>query len=67
MTRREPLFGPNAFVFFLLLGFIFAVNYWLVPWAKSYGKPTLDYQEECGAGLPPPPKGFVVVCQSAKP
>jgi hypothetical protein len=60
MTRREPFFGPNAFVFALLIGFVVAVNYWAVPWIKSSDKPIV--QPACAEGLPPPPAGFVVIC-----
>jgi hypothetical protein len=64
MTRREPLFGPNAFVFFLLVGFVVAVNYWLAPWVRTIGEPELKFVHLEKCSDTPPPPGTVYLCPS---
>jgi hypothetical protein len=61
--KREPFFGPNAgpfLAFVAVLAIVSAAKVWVAPMVKGHDRMT--GQPACAEGLPPPPAGFIVLC-----
>lgn len=61
--RREPVLGPNALAFAVLLGLALALRLWWAP--PPRGRPDFEFRHLAECGPAPPPPGVVYVCQSS--